>query len=103
MSRDGGGFAGLLVVDLHFPQSRSLKDKRGPVRSIRQHLRNAGFSVAEVGGLDTWQRCQLAISIVTRGAGDAEHLLDEALRICDRSGADISVRQHSVMSLSDFS
>src|SRR4051794_32518126 len=82
------GFAGLLVVDLLFAGSRSLKDKRAPLRSIRQHLKNAGFSVAEVGGHDTWQRSELAISIVCRGAGDVERLLDEAFAVCERAGAE---------------
>lgn len=97
------GFAGLLVVDLLFPGSQSLKDKRGPLRSIRANLKSAGFSVSEVGGHDTWQRSQLAISVVARGSNDVEHLLDDAVRICERTGLDTAVRQRTVLSLEDMS
>lgn len=98
------GFAGLLVVDLHFPQSRSLKDKRAPLRSITQWMRNAGYSVSEVGMHEKWQRAHLAISVVARGSGDVERLLDEAVRICERGGGvEVSTIQRSVLSLEDLS
>lgn len=96
------GYAGLLVVDLHFPGSQSLKEKRAPLRSIKQVLRNAGFSASEVAHHDTWQRSQLAVSMVARGASDVEHLLDEAVRICEKPGVDVNVIQRSVLSLEDM-
>lgn len=99
---DPRGFAGLLVVDLHLPGSRSLKDKRSPVRSISTRLRQAGYSVSEVAHHDTWQRSQLAISIVARGSNDVEHLLDEAVRMCLRPDADATVVQRAVLSLDDL-
>jgi uncharacterized protein YlxP (DUF503 family) len=93
------GFAGLLVVDLLFPGSQSLKDKRAPLRSIIARLKAAGFSASEVAHHDLRQRAQVAISIVARGSNDAEHLLDEAVRICERPDVDVSVIQRSVLSL----
>lgn len=101
MARESG-FAGLLVVDLTMPGSQSLKDKRSPLRSIRQRLRDAGFSVAEVAHHDTWQRAQLAISVVARTATDVDHLLDEAIRMCDRPDIDIVVRQHTVIGMDEL-
>ncbi len=95
------GFAGLLVVDLHVPQSRSLKDKRSPVRSVTQSLKNAGFSASEVDHHDRLQVAQLAISIVARRASDVERLLDEAVRICERPEAEVVTRQRTVLSLRD--
>lgn len=99
-SRDG--FAGLLVVDLLFPQAQSLKEKRAPLRSIKASLRNAGFSASEVAYHDKWQRSQVAISVVARGSGDVEHLLDEAMRICERNSPDVTVRQRTVLSLDEM-
>ena len=96
------GFAGLLVVDLHIGGSHSLKEKRGPLKSILTRLKQAGFSASEVAHHDTWQRAQVAISIVARGSNDVEHLLDEALRICERPDVDVSVSQRSVLSLEDL-
>lgn len=101
-SRERAGFAGLLVLDLHFPGSQSLKDKRAPLRSIKQSLRNAGYSASEVAHHDTWQRSQVAISVVARTSGDVERLLDDAQRIAERQGNDSVVRQRAVLSLDDL-
>jgi uncharacterized protein YlxP (DUF503 family) len=99
----GSGFAGLMVLDLHLPQSRSLKDKRQPLRSLRQRLRDAGFSMSEVDHHDKWQRAQVAVSIVGRRSGDVEDLLDEALRMFEqRPDLDVTVRQRTVVALSDY-
>ena len=97
------GFAGLMVLDLHLPQSRSLKDKRQPLRSVKQRLRDAGFSVSEVDHHDKWQRAQVAVSIVGRGSGEVERLLDEALRVFEsRPDLDVSVRQRTVLGIDEY-
>lgn len=97
------GFAGLMVLDVHLPQSRSLKDKRQPLRSIKQQLRDAGFSVSEVDHHDKWQRAQVAISIVARGSNNVEQLLDDALRVVEaRPDLDVSVRQRTVLSIDEY-
>lgn len=97
------GFAGLMVLDVHLPQSRSLKDKRQPLRSVRQRLRDAGFSVSEVDHHDKWQRAQVAVSIVGRGSGDVERLLDDALRVFEsRPDLEVSVRQRTVLSIDEY-
>lgn len=54
---------GAALVELHVHGSRSLKQKRGVVRSISQRVRNRfNVSIAEVGGQDTWQRAVLGLS-----------------------------------------
>ena len=75
------GFVGILSFELHFPESRSLKEKRMHLRSVKQQLANrTGCSIAEVDHHDTWQRARLTLACVTRRAGDAEKLLDDAER-----------------------
>lgn len=97
------GFAGLMVLDLHLPQSRSLKDKRQPLRSVKQRLRDAGFSVSEVDHHDKWQRAQVAVSIVGRGSRDVEELLDAALRVFEsRPDLEVSVRQRTVLAIDEY-
>jgi uncharacterized protein YlxP (DUF503 family) len=97
------GFAGLMVLDIHLPSARSLKDKRQPLRSIRQRLRDAGFSMSEVDHHDKWQRAQVAVSIVGRGSGDVERLLDEALRLFEsRPDLEVSVRQRTVLAIDEY-
>jgi uncharacterized protein YlxP (DUF503 family) len=76
-----GGWVGILSVELHFPESRSLKDKRMHLRSLKAQLQHrVGASVAEVDHHDTWQRARVTLACVARGYGDAERLLDEADR-----------------------
>lgn len=97
------GFAGLMVLDIHLPQARSLKDKRQPLRSIRQRLRDAGFSMSEVDHHDKWQRAQVAVSIVARGSGDVERLLDEALHLFEaRPDLEVSIRQRTVLAIDEY-
>lgn len=99
----GSGFAGLMVLDVLIPQAQSLKDKRQPLRSIKQRLRDAGFSVSEVDHHDKWQRAQVAVSIVGRGSGDVEDLLDTALRVFEqRPDLDVSVRQRTVLAIDEY-
>ena len=75
------GWVGILSVELHFPESRSLKDKRMHLRSLKAQLQNrVGASVAEVDHHDVWQRARLTVACVARQAGEAERLLDEAER-----------------------
>jgi uncharacterized protein YlxP (DUF503 family) len=56
---------GLLVLDLHFPGARSLKDKRQALRSLEARIRNRfNVSLAEVEHQDLWQRSRLAVVAV---------------------------------------
>jgi len=92
-----------MVLDVHLPQSQSLKDKRQPLRSIKQRLRDAGFSVSEVDHHDKWQRAQVAVSIVGRGSGAVEDLLDSALRVFEsRPDLDVSIRQRTVLAIDEY-
>ena len=77
----GTGYVGILSVELHFPESGSLKGKRKYVKSAKAQLQNRfGASVAEVDHHELWQRTRLTVSCVTREYREAEHLLDDAER-----------------------
>jgi uncharacterized protein len=76
-----GGYVGILLVELHFPESGSLKAKRKFVKSAKAQLQNRfGASVAEVAHHALWQRAGLTVACVTRDFREAERLLDEAER-----------------------
>ena len=76
-----GGYVGILSVELHFPEAGSLKGKRKFVKSAKAQLQNRfGASVAEVDHHELWQRSGLTVACVAREYGEAERLLDEALR-----------------------
>lgn len=71
---------GAAALELHVHGSRSLKQKRGVVRSIARRLRNRfNVSVAEVGGQDTWQRAVLGLSATGAEAPVVRRVLEQAL------------------------
>ncbi len=75
------GFVGILSVELHFPESGSLKGKRKFVKSAKAQLQHRfGASVAEVDHHELWQRARLTLSCVARDHGELERLLDGAER-----------------------
>jgi uncharacterized protein YlxP (DUF503 family) len=91
------GFVGILSAELHFPGSRSLKEKRHFLRSAKQRLQNMGAAVAEVDHHDTWQRSRLTLAIVTREYRDAERLLDEAQRFLGSQEWDLGQVEREVV------
>jgi uncharacterized protein YlxP (DUF503 family) len=58
------GFVAVLVVELHFPESHSLKAKRKDLASVKAQLRGRlGVAVAETGHHDLWQRARLTLAL----------------------------------------
>jgi uncharacterized protein YlxP (DUF503 family) len=77
----GGGYVGILSVELHFPEAGSLKGKRKFVKSAKAQLQNRfGASVAEVDHHELWQRARLTLSCVAREHREVEALLADAER-----------------------
>lgn len=60
-------------LELHVPEARSLKAKRGPVRSLVEKIRNRHkVLVIEVDHQDLYQRARLAICALSSSHVDAE-------------------------------
>jgi uncharacterized protein YlxP (DUF503 family) len=77
----GTGYVGILSVELHFPESGSLKGKRKHVKSAKAQLHERfGASVAEVGFQDLWQRSQLTVACASSGHRELQELLDAVVR-----------------------
>jgi len=75
------GYVGILTIELHFPESGSLKGKRKHVQSAKAQLRERfGAAVAEVDHHELWQRAALTVSCVTREYRELEELLDAVER-----------------------
>lgn len=76
--------AALVTVELHLPAASSLKERRGPVRSLVQRLRNdLDVSVAELGDQDLWQRATLGIAIAASSETGARKVAQSVERICE--------------------
>jgi uncharacterized protein YlxP (DUF503 family) len=78
------GFAGLLLIHLHFPEAGSLKGKRKELKSVKEQLRGRlGVAVSEVDHQDLWQRSTLAAAITGGSAGAVHDAADRVERFLD--------------------
>jgi uncharacterized protein YlxP (DUF503 family) len=84
---------GTLRVRLILRQSRSLKDKRQVVHSIKDRLRNGfNISIAEVDLLEDRQQAVLGIAMVSNDAGHLQGALGQILS---------ALRSHPVAELAE--
>jgi uncharacterized protein YlxP (DUF503 family) len=96
------GYVGIYSFELFLPESRSLKDKRMVVRSVKAQLQNrVGCSIAEVDHHDVWQRVRFTLACSAREAREAGRLLDEAERWLSGQGLDPHAVEREVVSLDD--
>ncbi len=78
------GFVAVVRIDLHFPDSGSLKAKRAELNAVKARLRDrCGASVAEVDHQDTWQRSTLAVAITGGAPARCEEAADRVVRMLD--------------------
>jgi len=69
---------GVLLAELHFPFSRTLKEKRAPLASLRDVMQTrfrASFS--EVGLQDAWQRARVLVVLATSSLQQTRERLDD--------------------------
>jgi hypothetical protein len=71
---------GVANIDIHIPQSGSLKSKRHFLKGIKDRLRNKfNVSIAEVGHNDLWQRATLGVSVVANEKKFANQVLSKVV------------------------
>ncbi len=69
---------GVYLAELHFPEARTLKDKRAPLSSLRDVLQSrfhASFS--EVGLQDVWQRARVLVVLAASSLQQTRERLDQ--------------------------
>jgi uncharacterized protein len=72
------------VWQLMLPGSRSLKEKRMVIRSLKDRIRRSfNVSVAETGHQDTWGRAEFTVALVASDRGAADSLLDGVDRLME--------------------
>lgn len=73
---------GLCTIELFISESRSLKDKRQVLHSLKDRLRGKfNLSVAEVDGQDLWQKAVLGMACVANEGGHVNQVLEQALNV----------------------
>jgi uncharacterized protein len=80
---------GLLTLEIHIPDARSLKDKRQVLRGLKERLRaRFNVAIAELDHQDTWQRSQVGIVSLSNDEAHLQQSLqsvvDEAERMLGR-------------------
>ena len=77
---------GVCRLTLDVPESLSLKDKRGPVRSLVARLRSTfNVAVAEVDALDSWQTAVLGLAVVSHEQAHANAMLDKIVHFVEEN------------------
>ena len=75
-----GMFIGVCTIELHVPESGSLKNKRHSIRSLKDRVRNKfNVSVAEIEDNDLWQKATLAVAAVSNDKAYLNQTLDHVL------------------------
>ena len=67
---------GMCRIELHIPESRSLKDKRQVIKGIKDKIRSKfNVSIAEIDNNDLWQRASLGVSVISNDRKFATQVL----------------------------
>lgn len=78
---------GRCIYELFLPNSQSLKEKRHPVKSIKDTVRNRfNVSVAEVGETELWQRSTIAVAMVAGHDQPIRETFMEIRRVMESRG-----------------
>jgi uncharacterized protein YlxP (DUF503 family) len=82
---------GIANIEIHIPESGSLKNKRHFLRRIKDRVKNRfNVSIAEVDHNDLWQRTTLGVSVVANEQQFANQVLSQVVEfIGQEQGIDI--------------
>jgi uncharacterized protein YlxP (DUF503 family) len=75
-------FIGVCTIELHIPESGSLKTKRHSLKSLKDRIRSRfNVSVAEVDHNDLWQKSSLAVAAVSNDKAHLNQTLDHVVNL----------------------
>ena len=83
-----------MQLELFFPESGSLKEKRFVLQSIKTRVRQKfNFSVAEVDENDKWQKSVIGLSMVANERKILDQAVQKALDLIEADGRVIVVNK----------
>ena len=89
-------FIGVCTIELHIPDSGSLKTKRQSLRSLKDRIRSRfNVSVAEVDNNDLWQKASLAVAAVSNDKAHLNQTMDHVLNLV-RSVPELSLLDYQI-------
>jgi uncharacterized protein YlxP (DUF503 family) len=74
-------YLGIIRAELFFRGCRTLKDRRGHLRSLKDRLSNMGFSVAQVGPANLIQRAWLSAVFISGTEAVVRRSLEKAEKV----------------------
>lgn len=78
---------GICKLALHLPVCRSLKEKRGVIRRIKDRtLNNFKIPVSEVDSHDTWQRAEVGFAVVGNDRRNIEGMIQRISNFIEELG-----------------
>jgi len=76
--------SGICTINLYFPNSHSLKDKRNIIKSIKSRIRNNfNVSVSEINNHDIWKNTTLGIACIGNEKRYLDNVLDEVIKFIE--------------------
>ena len=89
-------FIGVCTIEMHIPESGSLKTKRHSLKSLKDRIRaRFNVSVAEVDHNDLWQKASLAVAAVSNDKTHLNQTLDHVLNMV-RSVPEVSLLDYHI-------
>jgi hypothetical protein len=87
---------GLANIDIHIPESGSLKNKRHFLKGIKDRVKNRfNVSIAEVDHNDLWQRATLGVSVVANQKQFANRVLSQVVDFVGRENG-VQILDYSI-------
>lgn len=78
---------GVLHIELFLPKSRSLKEKRTVLKSLKTRVRNNfNVAVSELDHHEKWQRASLGILSISNERRSMEGMLEKVRQFIEREG-----------------
>ncbi|HCL91075.1 MAG TPA: DUF503 domain-containing protein [Candidatus Atribacteria bacterium] len=76
--------SGICTINLYFPDSHSLKDKRNIIKSIKSRIRNNfNVSVSEINNHDLWKNTTLGIACIGNEKRYLDNVLNEVIKFIE--------------------
>lgn len=89
-------FIGVCTIEMHIPNSGSLKGKRHSLKSLKDRIRNSfNVSVAEIEDHDLWQKAAIAVAAVSNDRVHLNQTLDRVVNMV-RGDSDIDLLDYRI-------
>jgi uncharacterized protein YlxP (DUF503 family) len=87
---------GLVSIDIHIPESGSLKTKRHFLKGIKDRVKNKfNVSIAEVGHNDLWQRTTIGVSVVANDRKFVNGVLSQVVEYINKENG-VQILDYSI-------